>query len=221
MLVMGIATPALIIFALSAISNDKGGSGAVYIAGGAITLTLMFQNTNRVAQNFAYMKAMGTLDLFRTMPVGLNALTYATVTAFFFLSLPGVVATVVVARLFLGVDLHLSLAAVPVLLLSSWALAGLGAAIGALCRTPETSSSVSLAMSMALLFLGPVYVPADRLPEWLNVLGYASPSTYATSAIRASFFGYPAGSIWLDMAMLFVFGAVFSAFSRRVMANLG
>ncbi|MEU4805800.1 ABC transporter permease [Actinosynnema sp. NPDC023587] len=219
MLVMGIATPALIMFALAALSGDRGGDDAVHIAGGAITLTLMFQNTNRVAQNFAYMKAMGTLDLFRTMPVSLNALTYATVTSFFFLSLPGVVATLLVARLFLDVDVRPGLVAVPVLLLAAWALAGLGAAIGALCRSPETSSSVSLATSMALLFLGPVYIPADRLPDWLTALSHASPSTYASSAVRAAFFGQPTDGLWLDLVVLLVFGIAFSALSRRVLAS--
>jgi len=57
-------------------------------------------------------------------------------------------------------------------------LAGVGALIGVSFRNPELANSVSLLVTLALVSLGPVVVPPDRLPPLLLTLGWLSPATY-------------------------------------------
>ena len=61
---------------------------------------------------------------------------------------------------------------------------GIAAAIGANSPTLEVGGGLTLLVTMLALFMGPVLLPASRLPEVLQLIGYFSPATYAASALR-------------------------------------
>ncbi|MEU3371815.1 ABC transporter permease [Streptomyces sp. NPDC006660] len=202
MMVTGIITPLMTVAALGAFAKGRGQESLVYVLTGSILLSLMFENQNKVAQNFAYMKAMGTLDFLGTLPVRRYMVILATVLAFFALSAPSLLTTLILGSLILGVHLSVSWLIVFVIPLCVLSLAGIGAVIGIVTRTQEEASSLTLLVTMILLFFGPVIIPASRLPGWLLAISHVSPTTYAASAIRQVLVGPVTGRIWLDLLVL-------------------
>jgi ABC-2 type transport system permease protein len=162
--------------------NDAEALG--YILTGNIVMSLLFGTVGHVSSNFGYMRVVGTLDYLATLPLHRTALILATVFAFMVLSLPPVLVTVLLGTLVLNIQLAVHPVILLVLPLISVALSGLGALIGILARTPEAVSSLSTLTTFVLLALGPVMVPASRLPGAINTISLLSPATYAASALR-------------------------------------
>ncbi|MBW4504731.1 MAG: ABC transporter permease [Scytonema hyalinum WJT4-NPBG1] len=81
-------------------------------------------------------------------------------------------------------------------------LAGLGALIGTNARTPQESDSFSLLLTMVMLFIGPVIIPDNRLPDILLYIGRLSPATYAASALRQTLLGPITGQVVVDLTAL-------------------
>jgi ABC-2 type transport system permease protein len=81
-------------------------------------------------------------------------------------------------------------------------MAGFGALIGSVARTPQEAGSLSLLITMIMLGLGPVLIPPARLPDVVLVLGRFSPATYAASALRQALLGPLTERIFLDLAVL-------------------
>ncbi|GAA3865630.1 hypothetical protein GCM10022243_34690 [Saccharothrix violaceirubra] len=206
MLITGMIAPLLTVASLGAFAEDP--ANLSYVLCGSIVLSLMFQNQNNVAGNFAYMKAMGTLDFFATLPIHRSLVVVATVLAFFLLSVPSLIVTTVLGVVILGVGVHLSWWAILVVPLCVLPLAGIGAFVGVQARTPEAAGATSILLTFLLLFFGPVIVPPDRLPDWSLALGHVSPTTYASSAVRQVVVGPVTGRLWLDLGVLVLVTAV-------------
>lgn len=202
MVTLGIATPILSIVALGAFANTADVQTKSYILIGNIVLALMFENLDKVSSRFAFMRFMGSLDYFATLPIQRYLLILSTILSFFVLSLPALVVTMIFGSLFLGVPLMLHPLVLLVVPLCAVSLAGIGAFLGTIARTPEEASSLNLMVTLVLLGLGPVIIPADRLPRFLVFLGNFSPTTYAASALRQVLLGPVTGKILLDLAVL-------------------
>ncbi|MET8679490.1 ABC transporter permease [Streptomyces sp. NPDC004647] len=207
MVVTGILTPLMSIIALGSFARGGGQHAVVYVLTGSIVLALMFENQNKVAQNFAYMKAMGTLDFFGTLPVRRYIVIVATVLAFFVLSLPAVLVTLLLGSQILDVNLTISPLVVLVIPLCVLPLAGIGAIIGVVSRTQEEASSFTLMLTILMVFLGPVIIPAEKLPDWIISISNFSPTKYAASAMRQVLVGPVTGQLWMDIAVLSVLTA--------------
>lgn len=199
MLITGICAPVLMTISLAVVAQ---GTSVPHLLCGGVVLSLMFQNQNNVAGNFAHMKYAGMLDFFATLPVHRSLVVLATVLAFFVLSIPSLVVTLVLGAVVLGVDLTISPLALVVVLLCVLPMAGIGALIGITVRAPELAGAVSLLVTLVLVFLGPVVLPPDRLPDWVLAVSHASPTTYAASAIRQVLLGPVTPRLWLDAAVL-------------------
>jgi ABC-2 type transport system permease protein len=195
-------TPILSTIALGNFAFGSSVETQAYILTGNLLMALMFGNLNHVATRFTYMRFAGTLDYYATLPIYRSALIMATVLSFFVLSLPSLIATLAFGALFLKLPLIFNPLILLVIPLSVLPLAGLGALIGTNARTPEAGSSVSLLMTMVMLFLGPVLIPADRLPKLLLAIGHLNPATYAASALRQTLLKPTTGAIVGDLVAL-------------------
>lgn len=207
-LVTGTLAPLGGVLGLGVFARDLGAETLGYVLAGNLVVALMFGNVSKVASNFAFMRAMGTLHYFATLPVRRHALVLATVLAFSLLSLPSVVITALVGSWFLELPLHphpLLLLVVP---LAAVPMASLGALIGTLVRLPEEATSLGLLLTLLMMAIGPVVVPPDRLPPWLLWLGHLSPATYAASALRQSLLGPVTSQILVDLVVLLLVAGV-------------
>jgi ABC-2 type transport system permease protein len=176
--------PILSIGALGIFARNSGPDALAYVVTGNIVLSLLFRTVGQVSSNFSYMRVVGMLDYFATLPIYRSALILASVFAFLLLSLPSTLWTLALGALILQIPLAISPWIILVLPLMSMTLCGLGALIGLVGRTPQEVDSISTLTTFVLLALGPVIIPADALPPIVQVIGLVSPATYAASALR-------------------------------------
>ena len=204
MLLTGVAAPMMSILALGVFARNSGEETLGYILTGNLVLALMFGTLDKVSSNFAYMRFGGMLTYFASLPIYSASLILATILAFFLLSLPAVGVTMLVGVLYLGVNVKIHWTLLVVLPLAAASMAGLGALIGARARSPEEAGSISLLLTLILAGLGPVLIPPDRLPAFMNILGYFSPATYAASALRQTLLGPLSARLLVDLGVLLV-----------------
>jgi ABC-2 type transport system permease protein len=183
--------PILSIGALGIFARNSGPDALAYVVTGNIVLSLLFRTVGQVSNNFSYMRVVGMLDYFATLPIYRSALILASVFAFLLLSLPSTLWTLALGALILRIPLAISPWIVVVIPLVSLTLCGLGALIGLVGRTPQEVDSISTLTTFLLLAVGPVIIPADALPGVVQVIGLFSPATYAASALRQVVLGLP------------------------------
>lgn len=200
-----LVAPILSIIALGSLAIGTGQETLAYILTGNLVMSLMFGNLNNLASRFTYMRFAGTLDYYATLPIRKEALIIATVLSFFLLSLPSLLVTLVFGAFFLKVPLIFHPIVLLVIPLCVLPLAGVGALIGANARTPDGSGSMSLLITMILLFIGPVLIPQSRLPKVLLLIGWLSPATYGASALRQTLLGPITAQIIVDLVALIGF----------------
>jgi ABC-2 type transport system permease protein len=217
-IITGMISPVLSIVALGVFAHNPDPTTQAYILTGNMVLSLMFENLTKVASNFAFMRATGAFSYYATLPLSRVALILATVGAFLLLSLPALAVTVGLGTLYLGIHLAPSPLLLIVIPLAAIPLAALGALIGATVPRPEDSGTWSLLLSVALLSLGPVVVPPDRLPAWLQTLGNLSPATYAASALRQTLLGPITDRLPLDLLVLAAVAALLLALVARTIS---
>ena len=202
MVLTGIVAPVLSISALGIFARDSGPKALAYVLTGNIVLALMFENQDKVAGHFIYMRFNGILDYFATLPIQKHVLILAVVLSFLLLSLPSLTITVLLGALLLDVPIVLNPMIPIVVPMCAIPMAGIGALIGSSARTPQEAGSLSLLTTFLMLGLGPVVIPPDRLPNVILFLGRFSPATYAASALRQTLLGPLTGQIVLDLAAL-------------------
>lgn len=215
-------SPVLSIIALGSFApaGDREALHAILV--GSLVMSLMFGNLGNVSSRFAYMRFSGVLDFYATLPIRRSLLILAVVLAFFLLSSPALLVTVIFGSWFLQIPLTLHwliLVAIPLCVVP---LAGVGAAIGMKAPTPEVAGGITLLVTMLALFVGPVLLPVSRLPEIVQFLGYFSPATYAASALRQTLLVEPSlDRLLVDCGVLIAFSvATFWVVSQRLQGSL-
>ncbi|NDJ77841.1 MAG: hypothetical protein GYB65_16445 [Chloroflexi bacterium] len=83
--------PVIGTIALGVFAQDSGPTALGYVLTGNLVMSLLFGTFDRVAAHMAYMRMVGRLDFFATLPVYRAALVLATVFAFSVLALRQVV----------------------------------------------------------------------------------------------------------------------------------
>lgn len=118
---------------------------------------------------------------------------------------------------------------VPVLIVLSLSLSGLGVLIASRMRSQQGFQLVVQVLVFPLIFLAGVFFPVNDVPTWLEVLTKIDPVTYGVDAIRQLFLGGSVSAIpgpmgggsiigvtifghtmtmWEDLGLVAVFGAV-------------
>lgn len=203
LVITSMLTPLLGIIGLGVFARAAGSHDALAaILTGNVVLALMFGTMDKVQSRFLFMRVMGTLDYYATLPIQQYSLILASVLSFLLLSLPSIVITIAVGSLMLGLPLNLNPLALLVIPLCAVPLSGIGALIAAYARTPEEGGAFSLLITFVMLGLGPVVIPASRLPGIVLILGRFSPATYAASARRQTLLGPLTPEMLLDLAVL-------------------
>lgn len=203
-LVIGMIAPIIFTIMIGALAQTASAETISYWLTGNIILSLMFTNLSRMANRFAFMREVGSLDYFATLPIQRSALVAGVLSSFFLISLPAVILTVIFSAIYLDITFHPHLLLVVVLPLVGMALAGTGAFIGVTARSQDEAVTYGQVVSLLLLIIGPVMMPPDRLPRILDWFGWLSPATYAASALRQTLIGPVTPRFWIDVAALIV-----------------
>jgi len=91
--------------------------------------------------------------------------------------------------------------------------------LGVLLAAPATEAPSQIMMlsnlvRLPLIFVSGIFVPIGRMPVWGRWLAILSPLSYCTDIIRGSFGEANYFPVWLDIAALIVFPAVFFTLAR-------
>lgn len=179
--------------------------GTQIVAGNAV-LAIAMTAIVMLAQRVAFLKENGGIDHYATLPVSRAAVVAAVLISFAIFALPGTLIVLALGALLFDLSLAALWAAVPVWLLGSFALAGVGVAIGFGARDEQLAGMYSNLAMMAVLFLG--ILPSDKIPGWLGPLKAILPSTYAVDALKPGLEGSVSGAQVWDLLMLVLFGAI-------------
>ena len=204
-MVIGTIFPLVYILGFSAFIEDRDPRLLAYILTGNLVLAIMFEIQGKVAGNFAFMKAMGTLNYFGTLPIEKNILIAATAIAFLIMFIPSLIIIIFIGSWLLSVSIKLSPLLLIVIPLCALPMAGIGALIGVNFNRLEESMAFNRLVAILALTIGPVLIPPERLPDILVRLGYLSPATYAASAFRQTIIGPITERLILDLVVLSVF----------------
>jgi ABC-2 type transport system permease protein len=95
----------------------------------------------------------------------------------------------------LGVDLDLRivLELIPIVILLSLGLAGLGILFASFMTSQQGFQLVIQLLIFPLIFLAGVFFPVNQVPQWLEVISKVNPLTYGVDAIRQVFLGSAPG----------------------------
>jgi ABC-2 type transport system permease protein len=96
-----------------------------------------------------------------------------------------------------GVRLDVAIVAqlVPIVLVLSFVLAGIGLLIASFAPTQQGFQLFMQMLVFPMIFLAGVFFPVDTVPAWMQFLSKINPATYGVDAIRQVFLGSgPAGA---------------------------
>lgn len=176
------------------------------IVAGCAVLAISMTAIVMLAQRIAWLKEHGVLDLYATLPVTRTSVIGSVLVSFAVFSLPGTLVVVLLGGAMFGLSLAAAWAAVLVWVFGSFALAGIGVAIGFGAPDEQLAGMYSNLAMMAVLFLG--IVPNERLPQWLGPVRAVLPSSYAVDALRPGLGGRSSLAIVPELIVLVAIGAL-------------
>ena len=101
----------------------------------------------------------------------------------------GIIMLVLAPILDVPIDLGTVLALIPLLLILSFSLSGLGLLIGARMRSQQGFQILMQLVIFPMMFLSGIFFPITGVATWLEVLSKINPVTYGIDAIRQIFLG--------------------------------
>jgi ABC-type multidrug transport system permease subunit len=150
----------------------------------------------------------GTLEALVTQPITAVELAFGLTGYPFLFAMSRAAFYVVVAGVFLGLDLGRTdwVGFVLVLAVTGAALASIGIFLGAVVIVVKRARVVASLVTFALGFLGGAFFPISVLPGWLEPIGRIAPTRFAFDGLRAAVFR---GGGWgTDLLALAAFSAV-------------
>ncbi len=214
-LINGLLVPLTVLFFLKAATGDNGASNE-FLVSGNIIISLIFTTMYGTSARFSFMRTFGVLDYYATLPVSKILLVLAVNCGFLVLTLPSTLLTIVIAQLF-GLKFSLNIFFFLIVPLASFSLSAVGAFVGVAAPNFDTANTITAILQFVFMGCGPVLIPAERLPAFLNVIGYFLPSTYAADALRHSLSNTYDLTFGLDLGFLILFDLLAMLFVARRM----
>ncbi len=202
----------------------RGTSYVNYLMAGIFVQTVVFGSTS-TGIGLATDLQRGLVDRFRSLPMAKSAvLTGRTISDL--VRNTFVVAVMWTVGLLVGFrpqgDVLSWVAAIGILLLTSFAFSWISATIALLVRTVEAAQSAGFIWLFPLTFASSAFVPPETMPPWLRSFAENQPVSLIVDAVRGLLLNHPdASKIWLALAWLVGIIVVFiplavRAYGRRV-----
>jgi ABC-2 type transport system permease protein len=160
----------------------------LFLATGAPAITLITMGLVALPQVVSQAKLEGTLEYMRSLPVPRMAYLAADLTVWLAIVLPGVAFAVVVGCWSFGLELSISLAVVPAMILVAVTAAAVGYAMASLLP-PMIAMLLTQVLVIGVLVFSPINFPASRLPEWMQSIHAVLPVQAMGEVVRGSLAG--------------------------------
>jgi ABC-2 type transport system permease protein len=100
--------------------------------------------------------------------------------------------------------------------LGTFSILSLGFVLASIVPTARFAQPIGAAVLYPMLALSGLFFPVARLPHWLEGIAYLLPTTHAVALLNGVWNGSGWSAHWMNVAMLFVLFAAYTALSTRV-----
>ena len=159
-----------------------------------------------LGQHLGALKDQHAYEYYATLPVSRAAFIAAVTTRGVLLSLPSLL--VVMACSHFAYGFAVGPPAVAVLVLSAYAMSGLGAVIGFWSPNGRAASLATQVLQTVITLLAPIFVPLEDLPPALRAVSLVWPTTHAALALRATMAGGALADAAPSVAVLVTYAVV-------------
>jgi ABC-2 type transport system permease protein len=180
-----ILTGAGFVLALGLFFGQVPPRAALFVSTGVLVLTLVTIGLVLGPQLVAQQKAEQTYDFLWSLPVPRTTAALAWVTTNFILGMPGMLVALGVALLRYDLDLHVSPAVVPAVLLTLLTGTMIGYALAHALGNPMLIAALTQLFIFVIVGFSPINFPADQLPGWLAALHRWLPLAPMADTVRA------------------------------------
>src|SRR3989442_7936103 len=191
----------------------------LYLAAGAVTLTVINAGTNAGTQLW-FDRKNGMFEQILMGPFTRAQYILSIILATLIIGIGGSLLVFLLAFPVLGSGLHITLQGQLLiglaLFLGTLFFGGLAIALSVALKSSETFQVVSTFVFFVFLFTSTVFYPAGNAPPILQAVSYLNPLTYATDLFRAGIFDAVTFLISLDASILALEGA--AVFTTAVLA---
>ncbi len=174
----------------------------LYIISGSAIMSVATESIVNMAQRLANFKSEGRLTYYASLPISKIAFILALIISRLGLTLVGMVVPLLAARLIYNVQFDFNGWVAGILLLTAFALASIGLALGVLVSDPDLTGQLGNLLLILLLLASPIFIPLASLLLPLQVIGYLLPPTYAAQALRLALTADFNATFYLDLGML-------------------
>lgn len=165
--------------------GDLGTIQQTFIVTGIPTLALVPVGFVMVPASIMEHKIRQTYDYVWTLPSPRAASAAATFTVFTAMAIPGTVVAVVLAAVIYDVDLQVSWAIIPAILLTAVMATSVGFALGHVIPEPRITNLITNMIIFLVLLFSPIVVPIEQFPDWWAAVCRVLPFWHMSVVIRA------------------------------------
>jgi ABC-2 type transport system permease protein len=179
-------------------------TAVLYLVTGAPALALIPLGMVFVPSLIGQQRTAGTFDFLWSLPVPRAAGIASTLTIATLLAVPGIVATLLLAVWWYGVDLSVSPMIVPAVALTAVMAASVGLGLAHLIGNPVVTNLITNILIFVVLLYSPIAFPRSQFPTWLANVHEVLPLYHMGVVIRA---GLTKGLVTDVMTSYLVLGA--------------
>lgn len=196
-----------------------------FVAPGIMALIVMMSVMTGLAVSVSREREAGTLDGLLIAPVSRLSIILGKA---FSQTVRGMIQGMVVlllAILIFGVHVYGNwLIMIVLLFLGVFAFMGIGILVSAVASAQESAMTIMMTFQFPMMFLSGVFFPIQQMPQVMQYISKIIPLTYEATALRKVIvLGASFGSVWIEVLILFIFGAVTLAIAvptfRRVITK--
>ncbi|MBF6594061.1 MAG: ABC transporter permease [Thermaceae bacterium] len=181
LLLSGILFPFILLFFVSSLVSDIGAQAR--ILSGAITASVILNSIYLFGQSFASQRARGEYELYATLPISKLIFISGTLGTSLSLNLLSALLLFIIAILVFGFKIKITLWLIPILILGSLSVAGIGLLVGILSRGPGEAALITNILVYVLSYATPIFYPIHNLPLFLQYVVLTLPTTHASALL--------------------------------------
>lgn len=203
--IIGPLIPFAMLVALRLLGAVNDPQTAFYVAAGNGILALINGPMQSLANDLAWGRQRGDLEYYAALPFSKTQLVLAFVTVTSIFAIPSMLVALLVGSWWLNYTISITLWTLPIMILASLSMAGLGVFIGVNARNGHHANMMNSLMLVAVMFFSPVLIPYESLPSVLRYTAKLFPSSYAADGFRASLQGGSGIAVWGNALVLLAF----------------
>lgn len=189
MILSGVLFPFILLFFVSNLVPNI--SSQARVLGGAIIASVVLNSIYLFGQAFAAQRARGEYEVYATLPINKIIFITATLGTSLSVNIISAFLLLLIANLVFGFKIEITLWLIPILILGSFSVAGIGLLVGILSRGSGEAAIITGILVYVLSYATPIFYPIYNLPPFLQYVVWALPTTHASGLITASLNGAP------------------------------